>query len=128
LILDVRGGYAPPPVFWQKRLQSIENKGKELEKERQESSRGGKRLEAKEIEEVEGESEFGRGTLVRRGAGETMLRQVFTSYNRTNYLSCQYIKWVLVFRDWAQSRGPVGSNKMPSDGRMRLSINKALKW
>ena len=31
-------GGTPPPVFWKKRLQSIENKGQEREKERQESS------------------------------------------------------------------------------------------
>jgi hypothetical protein len=35
-------GDTPPPVIWKKSLQSIENKGKGLEKERQESSRGGK--------------------------------------------------------------------------------------
>jgi hypothetical protein len=47
-------------VFWKKRLQSVENKEEEREKERQESSlrgsgyiRGGKRLEVKEIREVE---------------------------------------------------------------------------
>ena len=30
LILDVRDGDTPPPVFWEKRLQGIENKGQEL--------------------------------------------------------------------------------------------------
>jgi hypothetical protein len=39
----------PPPVFWQKRLQAIENKGMELQKERQESSRGGNPMEAKDL-------------------------------------------------------------------------------
>jgi hypothetical protein len=62
-------------------------------------------LEAKEIEEVEGESEFRSGAFVRRGAGETRLRRISTSDDRTDYLSCQYIKWDLVFRDWAQPRG-----------------------
>src|SRR5579859_442991 len=44
----------PPPVFSQKRPQTIENKGRGHEKERQESSRGGKRKEVKEIEEATG--------------------------------------------------------------------------
>src|SRR5579864_9061139 len=34
----------PPPVFWQKSLQAIENKGWESKKERQERQRGGKSL------------------------------------------------------------------------------------
>ena len=34
----------PPPVFWAKRLQAIENKERRSEKERQEISRGGKLL------------------------------------------------------------------------------------
>ena len=34
----------PPPVFWEKRLEAIENKGRLPEKERQEISRGGKLL------------------------------------------------------------------------------------
>src|ERR1700676_1609049 len=34
----------PPPVFCEKRLQAVENKEQELQRERQESSRGGKRL------------------------------------------------------------------------------------
>jgi len=42
-----------PRVFWEKSAQSIENKGREVEKERQESSRVRKRLEGKEIEDVE---------------------------------------------------------------------------
>jgi hypothetical protein len=33
-----------PPVFWEKRLQAIENKGREPGKERQEKIRGGKLL------------------------------------------------------------------------------------
>jgi transcriptional regulator NrdR family protein len=36
--------YPTPPVFCEKRLQTIENRGKEMEKERQEISRGGKLL------------------------------------------------------------------------------------
>ena len=55
-----KGRGIPTPCFWQKRLQSVENKGQEREKERQESSRGGKRLEGKEIEEAESLREFGR--------------------------------------------------------------------
>src|SRR5579864_6507822 len=42
----------PPPVFSQKRPQTIENKGRGCEKERQESLRAGKRKEVKEIEEA----------------------------------------------------------------------------
>ncbi len=34
----------PPPVFWQKRLQAIENKRQEYEKESKERTRGGKLL------------------------------------------------------------------------------------
>jgi len=40
----------PPPAFWGKRLQAIENKGRRLEKERQEISRGGKLLKDWELE------------------------------------------------------------------------------
>jgi hypothetical protein len=54
-------GIPHPRVFWEKRLQSIENKERGQKKERQESSRGGKRLEGKEIEEAESLKEFGRG-------------------------------------------------------------------
>src|SRR6266852_3185988 len=45
--------YPHPPVFCKKSLQNIENKGRELGKERQERSGVRKRLEGKEIEEVE---------------------------------------------------------------------------
>jgi hypothetical protein len=33
---EARGGWTPPPAFWKKRLQTIENKGGECRKERQE--------------------------------------------------------------------------------------------
>ncbi len=101
----------PPPhprVFWEKSPQSIENKGRELGKERQESSRVRKRLEGKEIEEVEVLKELRRGVLLGLGAGKTKLRRVFTRYDRTDYRSCQYLNWVPVFRDWAQSRNRKG--------------------
>ena len=84
LILDVRDGDTPPPVFWKKRLQGIENKGQGREKERQESSRGGKRLEGKEIEEATFLKEFGRGPLLRRWEGEGRVWRVFTT-NGTTY-------------------------------------------
>src|SRR5260370_12607096 len=42
----------PPRVFWEKSAEVIENKGRESEKERQESLRVRNRKEAKEIEEV----------------------------------------------------------------------------
>ena len=64
LILDWGMGYPTPPGVWEKSAQSIENKGRELEKERQESSRVRKRLEGKEIEEVELMKEFTRGALL----------------------------------------------------------------
>jgi hypothetical protein len=92
-----------PPVFCKKSLQSIENKGREHGKEPQESSRARKGLKGKEIEEVEEVKEIGEGMLLGRRASETMVAQVFTSDDRTDYRSCQYIKWVLVFRDWAQN-------------------------
>jgi hypothetical protein len=43
------GGVYPPPCFWQKRLQALENKGSECEKERQERIRGGSPLKIKEL-------------------------------------------------------------------------------
>jgi len=46
----------PPPVFSQKRLQPIENKGRGHEKERQESSRGGKRMKRRDLWLVTGDS------------------------------------------------------------------------
>jgi hypothetical protein len=57
----VRDGATPPREFWEKRLQSIENKGAKCEKEREESSRGGKRMEGKEIEEGEESKNAGEG-------------------------------------------------------------------
>src|SRR5712691_8640181 len=90
------------PGCFGKSAQSIENKGREGGKERQESSRVRKRLEGKEIEEVEERKEVGEEVLLGRGVGETKLRRVFTSDDRTDCRSCQFIKWVLVFRDWAQ--------------------------
>jgi hypothetical protein len=38
----------PPPVFCEKRLQMVENKGPGSEKERQEISRGAKPMKGKE--------------------------------------------------------------------------------
>jgi hypothetical protein len=60
-------------------VQSIENKGREVEKERQESSRVRKRLEGKEIEEAEEMKELKRGELLGPGTAETKLKRVFTS-------------------------------------------------
>ncbi len=39
----------PPPVFLQKSPQTIENKGRGCEKERQESSRAGKRMKRRDL-------------------------------------------------------------------------------
>src|SRR5713101_6331177 len=101
---SVRAGDTPHPrVFWEKSAQSIENKGREVGKERQESSRVRKRLKGKEIEEVERMKEFTRGAWLGWGAGETMGRRVFTSDARADYRNCQYLNWVPVFRDWAQN-------------------------
>jgi hypothetical protein len=90
-------------VFWEKSAQSIENKGREVGKKQQESSSVRKRLEGKEIEEVELMKEFKRGALLGWGAGETISRRVFTSDDTIDYRSCQYLCFVLVFTDWAQS-------------------------
>ncbi len=79
-------------MFCEKSAQSIENKGREVEKQRQESSRVRKRLEGKEIEEVEEVKEFKKGVMLGQGAGETRVRRAFTSYDRTDCRSCQYIK------------------------------------
>jgi hypothetical protein len=51
--------------------------------------------------------------LLRRGACETKIKRVFTSYDRTDCRSCQYIKWVLVFRDWAQNSMSINGDKGP---------------
>ena len=107
-------GDTPPRVFWEKRLQGIENKGKRNEKERQENSRGGKALQGKEIEEGEEVKGCARGVLLWEGAGETEVRRVFTGHDRADYLSCQYIKWVLVFRDWAQYSAYGGRSLAPA--------------
>jgi hypothetical protein len=102
LILDWGGGDPHPRVFLKKSPQSIENKARVLEKDRQERLRVRKRLEGKEIEEVEEVEEFRKRVLLARGAGETMVRPILTGYDRIDCRTCQYLKWVLVFRDWAQ--------------------------
>jgi hypothetical protein len=79
-------------VFCKKSLQSVENKGRELGKETQERSRVRKRLEGKEIEEVGVMKEFGSEVLMGWGAGETTVRRVFTSDDRTDYLNWQNLK------------------------------------
>ena len=45
-------GVPLPPVFWEKRLQTIENKRREGEKESKEKTRGGKLLGTKEFNET----------------------------------------------------------------------------
>ena len=40
--------------------------------------------------------------LLAPGLGGTTVLQGFTGHDRACYPSCQYIKWVLVFSDWAQ--------------------------
>ena len=42
----------PPPGICEKRLQAIENKGRECEKESQEKTRGGKHLETKDLQKA----------------------------------------------------------------------------
>ncbi len=61
-------------------------------------------MEPKKIEKVEGGKGVRKRGLVRWVADETMVKRLFTGYDRTDYLSCQYIKWVLVFKDWAQNQ------------------------
>jgi hypothetical protein len=78
LVLDAREGIPHPPVIWKKSLQSIENKGKQQEKERQESSRDGKGLQGKEIEEIEERKEV-RRAVVKGRSGERsqgMIRKI----------------------------------------------------
>jgi len=111
--------YPHPPVFCKKSLQNIENKGRELGKERQERSGVRKRLEGKEIEEVEEVKGFAccdaaggvpaerelinhalpsplfSQVLILKGVSSAAVwwvRRVFTSHNRTDYRNCQYIK------------------------------------
>ena len=79
-------------MFWEKSLQSVENKGRECEKERQESSRVRKQLEGKGIEEVEEVKELGTEVVVEGDGGETIVWRVFTGYDTKNYRSCQDIK------------------------------------
>jgi hypothetical protein len=57
----------PPRVFCEKRLQAVENKGWELQKERQESLRACKRKELKEMEEVNEVEDRVGATFVRVG-------------------------------------------------------------
>ncbi len=59
--------YPPPRVFLKKSVQSIENKGREVEKQLQESSRVRKGLEGKEISRKEAVETRGRSCL--GGAG-----------------------------------------------------------
>ncbi len=75
-----------------------------------------KGLEGKEIEEVEEVKEFGRGALLGRGAGETRVRRLFTSYDRTDYRSCQYINGV-----WCLGIGH------KTQGRFRGAIKRPAK-
>jgi hypothetical protein len=79
-------------VICGKSVQSVENKGREREKERQESSRVRKGLKEKGIEEVEEVKEFGEEMTLERGAGEATVRQVFTSDDTKDYRNCQDIK------------------------------------
>ena len=79
-------------MFCGKSVQSVENKGRERKKERQESSRVCKRLEVKEIEEVGEVEELGKGLILERGASEATVRRVITGYGRTDYRICQDIK------------------------------------
>ena len=47
--IHLRSGIPPPPRFCTKRLQATENKRQEVQKERQEISRGAKLLKAREL-------------------------------------------------------------------------------
>jgi hypothetical protein len=91
LVLDWGWGDPTPPVFCGKSVQSIENKERALEKERQESSRVRNRKEGKEIEEAEKVEEFGKRGAVEADDGETKVRRVFTNYHTTDYRNCQDI-------------------------------------
>jgi len=67
----MEGWGTPSPVFWKKRLQSIENKWCEPQKDRQESSRGAKPLRAEGLGEVEEVKEFGTGVMTEADESET---------------------------------------------------------
>jgi hypothetical protein len=96
----LRDGDTPPRVFWKKRLQGIENKGQEREKERQESWRGGKRLDGKEIEGAL--KKLRRAVWLKRALMKRGVWRVFTSHDTKDYRKRQSFNVVLVFKDWAQ--------------------------
>jgi len=75
-----------------------------------------KGLEGKEIEEVELMKGFKRGALLGWGAGETMGRRVFTSDDRMDCRSCQYL---------CQLFGSYGLGTKRVCGRPRLPMTPA---
>jgi hypothetical protein len=48
----------------------------------------------------------GAGSGCKANGRESKVRRVFTGYDTKDYRNCQYIKWVLVFRDWARRCEP----------------------
>ena len=59
-------------------------------------------MEGKEIKEVEEAKEFTTGRNREASEGKTKVRRTFTRHDMIGCLICQYAKWVLVLRDWAQ--------------------------
>ena len=70
MLLISKGSFeagTPPPVFWKKSVQTIENKGRDGEKDDKERSRARKDLEGKDIEELEKVRDFREGITAGRG-------------------------------------------------------------
>jgi hypothetical protein len=68
-------------------------------------------LEGKEIEEIEEEKDLRIGGKCEADDSGTKVRRTFTRYDRPDYRNCQYIKWVLVFRNWAQHPGAMAPRR-----------------
>jgi len=64
--------------------------------------------------------------------GEMKVGRVFTNYDTTNYRSCQYIKWVLVFGGWAQKATAISwrkwKNTVYSFGGQPIDCVKLSSW
>jgi hypothetical protein len=84
--MEMNRGYPHPRRFWKRGCKALKTKDGSVEKERQKRSRARKGLKGKEIEEVDLMQEFRRGMLLGWGAGETTVRRVLTSDDRTDYL------------------------------------------
>jgi hypothetical protein len=85
MLLISKGSFeagTPPPVFWKKSVQTIENKGREGEKDDEEHSRARKELEGKDIEELKTIRYFKGSMTAARGKGA--VKRVFTREDTNN--------------------------------------------